>query len=153
MESRSSFRTQVLWALAIILAFMAYRWYTGGGPDAVDIAARQQEMQDLWYRIPAPPGVGEPSQQVTTGPARVIIERTYPGKSDYATVSNFYQKELPAAAWQYVGEQERLPGFATPIQVFRNGDYHLLIYLTDNSVRLRMTFSLDRAPLVEAPKS
>lgn len=152
MESKNWLGKQLLWVLLLIVAFTAYRMYSRGGTDTVDIAAEQQAMQDLWYRIPTYPGTGEPKEQVTPGTNRVIIERTYAGKVDYAAVSAYYKKELPGVGWQYVGEQSKLPGFVTPIQIFQNSDFHLLVYLTEDSLRLRMTFSSDRTPLVDAPQ-
>lgn len=140
------------WGLLIVLAmgFFLYRTFTTSGePTPANLAEHQQAIRNLWVRVPPYPGAVDFSEAALTEPGRIISERLYPASATYAAASAFYQKEFPGIGWESIGEQPHVAGFKSPVRVFRQGAYHLLLSADERGVLLRMTWTPDGNPMVD----
>lgn len=135
----------------ILVGLIAYRTLFpsgGGGTSPEDLAAREVEMNQLFERVPPYPGSNSPEKGKSLTPEAVIVEHVYPAQASYDQVKAFYVKEGPGVGWEPIGEQRNVDGFASPVQIFRSGEYHLLLTVSPRSIRLRMVWGTDLTKIV-----
>ncbi|MFZ5827323.1 MAG: hypothetical protein ACOY94_23740 [Bacillota bacterium] len=146
-------RKNLLLLLLLVAGVFLFRQLSQDGietPNADALAARQQEMRDYWYRIPSYPGSKAPEPQVDATPERILWERLQPSEATYEQAREFYDKELVWVGWDRVGEAKDVPGFASPVHLYRSGSYHLLLSKEPEGILLRMTWSADLDLLIDA---
>ncbi len=145
------FKGRGQWILlgVVLVGLFLYRTIFGGSAPLTpeDLAAREPEINNLFLRLPPYPGSQEPKQAKEITPGSIIVERVYPAQAEYEQVRAFYLKEADVVGWETIGQQPNVPGFTTPVQVFRSGDYHLLLTVSPTSIRLRIVLG-DLAQLI-----
>lgn len=150
MESVKGRGQWILFGL-VLVGLILYRTLFsagGGGTSPEDLAAREVEINQLFERIPPYPGSQAPQKAKSLTPEAVIVEQVYPAQASYDQVKPFYVKEGPGIGWEPIGEQRNVPGFASPVQIFRSGEYHLLLTVSPTSIRLRMVWGPDLTAIV-----
>lgn len=139
--------------LLLVIGVFFYRSFKQGETEAPSpraLAGYQEEMQDLWYRIPPYPGSKAPVPLVDATPERIIWERLQPSQASYEEIRAFYDQELIWVGWQAIGETRNLPGFTGPLYLYRRDKYHLLLNKEPEGILLRMTWSADLDLQVDA---
>lgn len=146
------FRGRNQWLLLILIVVGVFVW-RNFGPEAEsqgpDLAFRQKEIQNLWLRVPSYPGSGNPTGGAVHEMGRIVNARLYPVQPGFEAARTFYDKELLQVGWVLIGEDKDVPGFQSPVRVYRNGDYHMLLSTSPAGVLLRITFSPDLDPLID----